>query len=279
MWPGTNSTPKRVNMKNILALLVLLLLAIGCEKPVDRFATVDGKKVHIVDRGTGEPTVVFLTGIICPLEHFYTVQSQISKEARTFSYDRSGLGLSEIIDTVRTYDHVAIELEKILTSEDIKAPYILVAHSYGGGLARQYYKQFPDKVAGFVFVDCANDEIYIDSLIQKHLYSLDQLEPDSIATKGESYEMSYERKNIYWFKDDFTTDLPVHLLVASGKKAGPDEWISIKVNTYRQFSRGAPQMKIIYAEQSGHHIQRDQPELVVKSIKEILNEVRQQTNK
>jgi pimeloyl-ACP methyl ester carboxylesterase len=266
-------------MRNILALIVLLLLTIGCEKPVDRFATVDGKKVHIVDRGTGEPTVVFLTGIICPLEHFYTVQSQISKETRTFSYDRSGLGLSEIIDTVRTYDHVANELEKILSSEDIKAPYILVAHSYGGGLARQYYKQFPNKVAGFVFVDCANDEIYIDSLVQKHLYSLDQLEPDSIATKGEFYEMSYERQNIYWFKEDFVTDLPVHLLVASGKRAVPEEWISTKLNTYRQFSKGAPQMKIIYTEHSGHHIQREQPELVIKSIKEILNEVRQQTNK
>lgn len=266
-------------MKKALSFIVLLWLTISCEKPVDRFATVNGKKVHILDRGTGEPTVVFLTGIICPLEHFYTVQSLISKETRTFSYDRSGLGLSEIIDTIRTYDHVANELEAILSSEDIKPPYILVAHSFGGGLARQYYQQFPDKVAGFVFVDCANDEIYIDSLIQKKLYSLDQLEPDSIATKGEFYEMSYEKQNIFWFTEDFTTDLPVHLLVASGKKAGPDEWILTKVNTYRQFNKGAPQMKIIYTEHSGHHIQREQPELVVKSIKEVLKEVRQQTKK
>lgn len=107
-----------------------------------------------------------------------------------------------------------------------------------------------------MFVDCANDEIYLDSLIQKRLISLDSFDPDSIATKGESYEMSYEKQNIYWFKEDFTTDLPVYLLIASGKKAGPDEWISTKVNTYRQFSRGAPQMKIIYTEHSGHHIQR-----------------------
>lgn len=256
-----------------------MLLTIGCEKPVDRFATVDGKKIHILDRGNGEPTVVFLTGIICPLEFFYTVQTQISKETQTFSYDRSGLGLSEIIDTVRTYDHVANELEKILTSEGIKAPFILVAHSYGGGLARQYYKQFPDKVAGFVFVDCANDEVFLDSLIQKGILSLDSFEPDSIATEGESYEMSYEKQNIYWFKEGFTTDLPVHVLVASGKRAGSDELVKTKVNTYRQFDRGAPQMKIIFTEQSGHHIQRDQPELVVKSIKEIINEVRQKSNK
>ncbi len=266
-------------MKNILTLIVLSLLTVGCERPVDRFATVDEKKVHVLDRGTGEPTVVFLTGLICPLEHFYTVQSQISKETRTFSYDRSGLGLSEIIDSVRTYDHVANELEQILTSEDIKAPYILVAHSYGGGLARQYYKQFPNKVAGFVFVDCANDEIFLDSLVQKGIISLDSFGPDSIATKGESYEMSYEKQNIYWFKENFKTDLPVHVLVASGERAGSDELIKTKINTYRQFDKGMPQMKIIYTEHSTHHIQRDQPELVVKSIREILNEVRKRNSK
>ncbi len=266
-------------MKTLLTLIVLTLLTTGCEKSVDRFAIVDGKKVHILDRGTGEPTVVFLTGIICPLEHFYTVQSLISKETRTFSYDRSGLGLSEIIDTVRTYDHVAYELEKILTSENIKPPFILVAHSYGGGLARQYYKQFPDKVAGFVFVDCANDEIFLDSIIQKGIRSAESFGPDSLATKGEWYEMSYELQNIYWFKEDFITDLPVHVLVASGKRAGSDDLIKTKINTYRHFDKGMPQMKIIYTEHSTHHIQKDQPELVVKSIREILNEIRQKNNK
>lgn len=267
------------NFSRSIAILVMYFLTIGCEKSVDRFSIVDGKRVHILDRGTGEPTVVFLTGRICPLEHFYTVQSQISKETRTFSYDRSGLGLSEVIDTIRTYDHVATELDRILINEDIKAPYILVAHSYGGGIARQYYRQFPDKVAGFVFVDCANDEIFIDSLIQKGIISLDSFGPDSIATEGERYEMSYEKLNIYWFKEDFKTDLPVHLLVAAGERAGPDELVITKVNTYRQFNKGAPQMKIIYTDQSGHNIQKDQPELVTKSIREILGEVRQSSKR
>jgi pimeloyl-ACP methyl ester carboxylesterase len=266
-------------MKNLIIFLVSCCLILGCEKPVDRFAVVDGKRVHILDRGSGAPTVVFLTGIICPLEHFYTVQSQISKETRTFSYDRSGLGLSDILDTVRTYDHVANELEKVLVSEKIEPPYILVAHSYGGGVARQYYKQFPEKVGGFVFVDCANDEVFLDSLIQKGLLSLESLGPDSIATPGEAYEMSYEKQNIYWFKEDFTTDLPVHLLVASGNRAGSEEMVKTKVNTYRQFNKGAPQMKIIYTEHSGHPIQREQPELVVKSIKEVIAEVRQRLKK
>lgn len=262
-------------MRYILIILTLIYATSCCEKPADRFAEINGKKLHILERGTGDPVVVFLTGRIGPLEHFYTVQSQISKETKTFSYDRSGLGLSEILDTIRTYDHVAKELNSLLTHENLKPPYILVAHSFGGGTAREFYNQFPEKVAGFVFVDCANDEIFFDSLLQKQFITEKFFGPDSLATPGERHEMIYEKQNTFWFKDDFTTTLPAHLLVASGKRVGlPDEIMSVKINTYKQFNRGAPQMKIIFTEHSGHNIQKDQPELVIKSIKEIINEVR-----
>lgn len=266
-------------MKNSLTLIALVLIASGCEKSVDRFVTIDDKKVHILDRGKGEPTVVFLTGQICPLEFFYTVQSQISKTTRTFSYDRSGLGLSDIIDTVRTLDHVAQELNTILLTEKIEPPYILVGHSLGGLIAREFYHQYADKVAGFVFVDVANYEVLFDSLYQKKLASDADFGPDSLATKGEAYEMSYTKQNVFWFKEDFKTVLPVQLLVASGQKAGSAEFVKTKINTFKQFNKKAPQMKIIYTEFSGHHIQRDQPELVVKSIMEIINEVRQKSIK
>lgn len=262
-------------MKYVLTVLILISVMSCSEKSADRFTEINEKKLHILERGEGGPTVVFLTGMICPLEHFYTVQSQISKETKTFSYDRSGLGLSEILDTVRTLDHVANELNTLLTYEAIKEPYILVAHSYGGDVARQFYKQFPDKVAGFVFVDCANDEVFFDSLFQKKLIPEDFPGEDSLATVGEQYELDYVKQNLLWFKEDFTTQLPVQLLVATGKRVGlSEEIMSIKANTYRQFNKGAPQMKIIFTEHSGHHIQRDQPELVIKSIKEVIDEVR-----
>lgn len=261
-------------MKYLLISSVIIFATISCEKPVDRFAEINGKKLHILERGDGEPSVVFITGQICPLEHFYTVQSQISKSTKTFSYDRSGLGLSEILDTVRTLDHVANELDALLLHENIKPPYILVGHSLGGLIAREFYELFPDKVAGFVFVDVANYGVLHDSLYQKGLISDDYFGPDSLATEGESFEMSYTKQNVFWFKEDFTTKLPVHLLIASGEKAGSGEFLSTKINTFKQFNRGAPQVKMIYAEHSGHHIQRDQPELVVKSILELIEEVR-----
>jgi len=92
--------------------------------------------------------------------------------------------------------------------------------------------------------------------------------------------MSYEKQNIYWFKENFKTDLPVHLLIASGPRVGlPEDIMSIKLNTYREFNRGAHQMKIIYTEHSRHDIQRDQPELVVKSINEIIEDIRNDNHK
>jgi pimeloyl-ACP methyl ester carboxylesterase len=260
-------------MKYLLIATALIYAASCREKSPDRLVDIQGKKMHILERGQGEPAVVFLTGLICPLEHFYTVQTQVSKMTKTFSYDRSGLGLSDIVDSVRTFDHVANELRTLLDHENIKGPYILVAHSYGGGIARQFYKQFPEKVAGFVFVDCANDGIYLDSLVLKKIIPAN-LEPDSLATKGEAFERSYARHSMSSLNEVFTTELPVHLLVATGPRAGAPELISTKVNTYKEFKKGVPQMKIIYTKHSGHHIQRDQPELVVQSITAVIDEVR-----
>jgi pimeloyl-ACP methyl ester carboxylesterase len=264
----------------ILSVGVTVFPFVSCrEKSADRLADIDGKKMHVLERGQGQPAVVFLTGIICPLEHFYTVQTQVSKITKTFSYDRSGLGLSEILDTVRTYDRVATELDLLLAHEAIPPPYVLVAHSYGGGIAREYYKQFPKKVAGFVFVDCANDDVFFDSLWLKNLARKEDFAPDSLATKGEGYELSYLMQNLSLSKGEFKTDLPVQLLVAAGPRAGSAELISTKVNTYKEFNRGAPQMKIIYTKHSGHHIQREQPELVLQSVSAVIEEVRAKNRK
>jgi pimeloyl-ACP methyl ester carboxylesterase len=266
-------------------LIIILSVAatfhsVSCrENSPDRLVDIKGKKMHVLERGQGEPAVVFLTGLICPLEHFYTVQTQVSKMTKTFSYDRSGLGLSDILDTVRTFDHVANELRTLLDHENIKGPYILVAHSYGGGIAREYYKQFPEKVAGFVFVDCANDDVFFDSLWRKNLARKEDFGPDSLATKGEGYELSYLMQNLSLSKGEFKTDLPVQLLVAAGPRAGSAELISTKVNTYKEFNRGAPQMKIVYTKHSGHHIQREQPELVLQSVSAVIEEVRAKNRK
>lgn len=249
----------------------------SCEnKQSDRYVDFNGKKQHILDLGKGEPTVVFITGMNGPLELFDSVQTEISKLTRTLSYDRSGLGKSDILDSVRTIDRVTEELNRILETENFKEPYILVAHSYGGAIARYFLHVHPEKVKGVVLVDCANDEIFFDSLIQSGQYTKEQLYAvDSTASKGEQFEMQYVSSIDSALRPvKFETSVPVHLLIST-KVFGSEKFIRTKLNVYHQFNKYAPQMKYIYTDKSGHNIQREEPWLVIESIKEVMTQVTQ----
>jgi hypothetical protein len=58
---------------------------------------------------------------------------------------------------------------------------------------------------------------------------LDAFGPDSLPTKVSGLKWLNEKQNI-----------PLHLLVSPRKRAGSNDLISTKVNTYRQFNRNAP---------------------------------------
>ncbi len=139
-----------------LVLLLLVIIVFACKQnSSDRFVEIDGHKQHILDMGTGSPVVIFITGAGADLKNFNAVQTEIAKLTRTLSYDRAGVGLSEELDTERSVDHFAVELNEILEKENIEPPYLVVSHSLGGFIARWFVHAYPDKVVGMVLIDPA----------------------------------------------------------------------------------------------------------------------------
>jgi pimeloyl-ACP methyl ester carboxylesterase len=53
---------------------------------------------------------------------------------------------------------MAEELHTLLANSGISGPYLLVGHSLGGAVARQFASKYPDKVAGLVMVDAAHEQ-------------------------------------------------------------------------------------------------------------------------
>jgi pimeloyl-ACP methyl ester carboxylesterase len=81
-------------------------------------------------------------------------------------YDRSGLGFSEASspDTgSRNAISIAAELDQLLDTIDLKPPYVLLCHSYGGILSREFvhvrqsHSGHENDVVGWVFVDAAQE--------------------------------------------------------------------------------------------------------------------------
>jgi len=113
----------------------------------------DGRRFYLLEKGSGGPTVLFESGIAATNLNWFHIQEMVSRFAATASYDRAGLGWSSPCTTARTPRNIAVELHELLKGAEIKPPYILVGHSFGGLVMRRFALLYPDEVASVVLVD------------------------------------------------------------------------------------------------------------------------------
>jgi pimeloyl-ACP methyl ester carboxylesterase len=86
------------------------------------------------------------------------VQPVIAKRTRTCSYDRAGIGFSDPAAHPGTSAAIVADLRSLLRHADVKPPYVLVGHSYGGMNAVLYADLYPAEVAGMVLVDPSHED-------------------------------------------------------------------------------------------------------------------------
>jgi pimeloyl-ACP methyl ester carboxylesterase len=151
----------------VVALLVLAVAgaiyqAIATERaeraypPPGQMVGVGGHSLHINCLGRGSPTVVLDAGSGGFSAHWVRVQREVSGTTRVCSYDRAGMGWSEMGPEPRDAKQISSELHTLLKGANIEGPYVLVGHSFGGLYVRTYAARYPDEVAGVVLVDSSS---------------------------------------------------------------------------------------------------------------------------
>jgi pimeloyl-ACP methyl ester carboxylesterase len=125
------------------------LVSIGDHK---LFAAVSGPV-----RKAGQPLVVILPGSGESSSSYPAVERLVSSFARIFLYDRTGLGRSQEGSTRPLSTGAATELHALLTAVQIPPPYLLVGHSYGALISREYLHLYPDDIAGIVLADPSSE--------------------------------------------------------------------------------------------------------------------------
>ena len=113
----------------------------------------DRQQLFVVEKGTGNTTVVFESGIAATHLNWCAIQQEVSRFACAVGYDRCGLGWSSPARTERTPANAARELRRMLAGAGIQPPYVLVGHSFGGMVMRRFALLYPGEVAGIVLVD------------------------------------------------------------------------------------------------------------------------------
>lgn len=277
-----------------------------CQK---RFITVDSSKIWINtlgldNRKEGQPVVVFESGHGTPMDNWDKVLEGVVKLAPLITYDRPGIGQSEPINEIPTIENVSNRLVRILNQLEIKPPYILVGHSLGGLYVRGFANYHPKLLAGLVIIDPAdftethkNKRLYynvldwedtrVDSLIQAFIdnrNSRHKEAPPAIRREGQYLEKIRENEfaEIRKYK---LPNIPVHILTG-GRFDKPhnlrskeyDEEALFRSKMKHRVSRWTDVIQSVdkgmmfYSGDAGHFVHFDDPELLISSVKIVLQD-------
>jgi pimeloyl-ACP methyl ester carboxylesterase len=257
-------------------------------------------------RQKDQPVIVFQSGMGTPMGNWDPILESVSKISPLITYDRPGIGESEPNEVMPTIKNVSDFMIKILQYLKIDPPYLLVGHSLGGVYVRGFANYYPELLAGLViidpgdftetqenkrhyFTDIGFNESTIDSLFKK--FDKESVEnknkstaPRSIQNEGTVLE-DLRKTDFKEINNVLLPNIPVHI-IAGGRYDTPVRLRRTEYNDSLLFRskmkhRSSRWIDVIqsvekgmffYSSEAGHFVHRDDPELVISSIKIALDD-------
>ena len=260
-------------MKTYLLIFTLSIILASCTtlKNTNQ-VQLNGKTVEFITKGTGEPTIVFETGMGPTIDTWNTVLDSLSKHTRVYAYNRPGYGKSTIKNPPKSVVEVAKQLRENLSSQNIKPPYILVGHSAGGLYINMFARLYPDEVVGVVFIDASHPKQF------EYFKNNHSLLYDILVTATKKGDRTYEYDIVQTTLNSFNNapefpNIPVSVLTA-GKKSSPletqklrDKWLQFQ----KELVNLSSESKQIIVEESGHYIHKKSPDITISEILRIIS--------
>ncbi len=291
--------------------------------PIGQYADLGTHRLHYIDQGEGDVTLVMDAGLPGTCLDWSWVQDELANYARVITYDRAGYGWSELGPKPRTSLQEVNELRELLQKEKINKPYILVGHSYGGLNMLLYAYTYPDEVAGLVLIDSTHPDYHeflpeefkdmenskltqlkigavlspfgIQRLLNISLspYKLPKDLKDAgraMGFRNAAFNAAYNEflvvekslEQVKKVKD--LGDIPL-LIITKGLetpkiKGFTDEMMAEYENgleeLQKQFLSLSTNSRQVIAEDSGHFIHYDNPEMVIQEIRQMIKQLDKQ---
>lgn len=245
---------------------------------IENIHIIDNHQIYYKYHKNGTPTVIFEAGLGDSSESWAYIQDKISQVTSTFSYDRAGIGKSEVTSTPRTGLDLVEDLLVLVSEISIEPPFVLVGHSFGTIVSRLFASLNSDKVAGMILIDAApeNKEIFFQKVLSEsdRIKMKDYLETPDFNSEKIDKVKTY--KQVTKLQKQF--EFPLLIFIRGLPKCYGEDWPDdkfLKIEQVLQLNlKNLSKInKSIIAKNSGHYIYKDEPELVIKEIMHMINRV------
>ncbi|WP_049571084.1 alpha/beta fold hydrolase [Nocardiopsis sp. SBT366] len=242
---------------------------------------IDGVSVNVSCSGTpsdGRPVIVLMAGMGDGLDTLAGVQETLAEDERVCSYDRLGEGASDQPEGQQSIDDAGETLTAVLEDVAGDGPVVLAGHSLGGLIAARYAPDHPDRVGGLVLLDATSPTMIDD---------ITGVIPESAT--GEGAEVRAQNLAI------FQGENPENIVIDSDPRVGSAGDVPVEVIQHgvpylgeiaeygddleRVWTEGQEQWlalsdrsRLSTAQESGHHIHVDQPDVAVEAIRRVTEE-------
>ena len=270
-----------------------------------------GRKMYLTCHGTGSPTVVLVSGLKASADDWNIAQKsasavfpEVSKFSRVCSYDRPGTPVgekpsrSDPVPQPTTAKDAVADLHALLSAAGETRPYVLVGHSYGGLVVKLYARSYPKDVSGLVLVDALSEGLQDAETseqwpIQRKLMegnvkeslalypALERIDPDRSFDQVRAAPPLRSIPLVVLSADHpWGPQVPSMIEAGILPKDVPADFGYVtdaaQKKAQEQLAKLVPNAKHIVKTNSGHEIHKEQPQLVIDAIREVVDAVRRE---
>ena len=277
-------------MQKMISLLISLVFVSSCSKDdnlnvtfTKDFVELSAHKLRTFSVETNSKyLIVFESGLgddhtVWQAKH---VAEDISKKMDVVIYDRGGYGESTINNDPRNIDRLRTELESVIDKYANGRKLILVGHSLGGLIIRDYAIKNPDKTAALLFVDPSHENY------NQPTQEVEDLIYDSFK---DAYGANFGgTKEVRQLIEDlaYTSELPnlpnvPVVVLTSMKQDNANTTADQTYNKTRQdwykahdlLKSGVADFTHIQTTNSGHYIMKEEPNLVIENLNLLISKL------
>jgi pimeloyl-ACP methyl ester carboxylesterase len=265
-----------------------------------------GGPTVVLVAGLGERADTWMTTTADPSSMEGSAFPAVAGFTRVCAYDRPGTATagaggfepsrSTPVAQPATVGDSAVDLDRLLTASGEPGPYVLVGHSLGGPIVRLYAAAHPAEVAGLVFEDALSEDLG-DGLTPAQVDAFEKLnDPVSHGRPAGSEQAFYTASVVPLLRAAPPgPQVPTVILTAdqwpftaevieSGRASGAiPEFVTLEftdalwaaqLKAQDAFAAKYPGAEHITETDAAHYIHLDNPQLVITSIRDVVDQVR-----